>query len=177
MRRWMMLAMVGIGLLASPAAVADDGDDKGPEMRSRVVAHEESGARFERPEGWVTAEPGEGVAALFRAAGDERVQIEVRISPEVDDDESEYFFTSFHSALQKEGFAKREVRKAAEYDGKEGRETEYEMAAGDDAFRLIVWQHHRQSSALLVVGFFPEDARDEYYEDYQQVIEKMTFDD
>lgn len=174
MRKWMLgVASALIMLAVSVTAHAQD-DEERPDMRAKIVVDEANGAEFTRPEGWVSGEAGKGVAAVFRAAGDSEAQIEIRVSPHVKPDQSDYFFTSFHSNLQKAGFEKQEVREGADYGDKKGFETEYETSSKKRQFRLIVWQYHHNESAFIVVGFFPSNARDRYYSDFQEIIEKMV---
>jgi hypothetical protein len=176
MRSLLVTAGVAMAMLGVAAtAHAQDEDADRPEMRARVVVDKASGAQLTRPEGWVVGKKGKGVAAVFRAAGDPEAQIEVRVSPHVKADQRKSFFTSFHANLQKAGFVKKQVNAAAAYKDKQGVETEYETSSKKRAFRLVVWQFHREDTAFIVVGFFPTKTRDRYYPDFQAVIESMTF--
>ncbi|MFW6058023.1 MAG: hypothetical protein ACOC9W_04125, partial [Persicimonas sp.] len=171
---WMLAVASALTVVAVSVTVHAQDDDERPDMRAKIVIDEANGAQFTRPEGWVSGEAGKGVAAVFRAAGDRETQIEIRVSPHVKPDQSDYFFTSFHSNLQKAGFEKQEVRKDADYGDKKGLETEYETSSKKRKFRLIVWQYHHDESAFIVVGFFPSDARERYYPDFQEIIEQMV---
>jgi hypothetical protein len=171
------IAIVLVGISLSATAFAQEGADEkeSPEMRAKAVTDAESGAKVTRPDGWVSGKAGIGVIAMFRAAGDSRSQIEVRVSPHVKEKQGEFFFTSFHSNLQKAGFSKLREGQEATYGGKKGLETEYETSSKKQKLRLIVWQYQHNDSAYLVVGFFPAEARDKYYEDFQQVAKSLTF--
>lgn len=180
MRRWtVQMAAVVLSLALGSSAFAQqkggEGDSDQPDMRAKVIVDEASGVKVERPEGWVSGKNGKGVVAVFRAAGDDEAQIEVRVSPHVKKKQRDYFFASFHTNLQKAGFVKKDVREDAQYDGNKGLETEYETASKSKKFRLIVWQTHHGDSAVLVVGFFPAKTRDKYYPSFQAVITKLTY--
>jgi hypothetical protein len=168
----MLVLLMSLGLASS--AVAQE-DDK-PDMRAKVIKDKESGVSVTRPEGWVNGKKKSGgTIAVFRAAGDEEAQIDVLVSPLKRESAATAFFTSFHANLHKTGFAKREVRKEATYKGKKGLETEYGAKSGKRQFRLIVWQYHQGSNAIIVSGFFPAEGRDKYYADFQKVLNALVF--
>lgn len=170
-----LLAVLSL-CLAAPAFAQSEPDESSDEgMRASEITDADSGTVVKRPDGWVAGKPGKGVIATLRPAGDSKAQIEVRVSAHVKDKQAEFFFTSFHSNLQKAGFSKKEVNEAAVYDDKEGIETEYETSTKSRDFNLIVWQHQYKDSAYLVVGFFPSKKRDLYYDDFKKVIEELSF--
>ena len=175
-----LLALLSIPV-AAPAfsqeqnAQKTTGQKNAPAMRATELTDEDSGTVVERPEGWVAGKSGKGVIATLRPAGDSKAQIEVRVSSHVKPKQAEFFFTSFHSNLQKAGFSKKEVEESAVYGDKKGIETEYETTTKKRNFSLIVWQYQHKDSAYLVVGFFPEKKRDQYYDDFKTVIENLSF--
>lgn len=172
-----LLVFTACVLVSFPVfADEEEGEDASSEMRSRVVTDDEVGARFFRPEGWVTGKTREGIAAVFHAAGDQAIQIEVRVSSDIGREDGDYFFATFDSQLQEKGFKKSDEREEATHGEYSGRETEYEVQSDGDTFRLIVWKYHHDDTVIMVVGFFPEHARDEYYEDFASVIETMELD-
>ena len=182
MHRWILMAAVLVATfgLAVPGFAQDENAKKEqdtPDMRAKVIENDKYGVVIQRPSGWVLGKANEGVVAVFRAAGDDEAQIEIRVSPHVKQKQRDFFFTSFHSNLQKAGFTKVGVRKDASYGDQKGVETEYETSSKKRKFRLIVWQHHHDDSAWMVVGFFPTGTRDKYYPDYQKVISELSFDE
>ncbi len=174
MQKWLLnIVICLVGVTSAAGAFAQQ--PQKPAMRAQVIVDKESGAKVTRPEGWVSAQKTKGVVAVFRAAGDSKAQIEVRVSPHVKAKQRQSFFASFQTSLQKSGFVKQNVNNKATYGGKTGVQTEYEATSKASKFRLILWQFHHGDSAILVVGFFPASKRDKYFPAYKQVIEKLTF--
>lgn len=176
MHKWMIITLAmlaGLGLSVEAFAQDDDRSD----MRAKEITDDEFGVTIVRPEGWVAGEKPKGALVIFRAAGDEQSQLEVRATPNVKRDQRQIFFTSIHSKLQKTGFVKEEVREEVTYGGKKGVETEYVAPSKNNEKSLVVWQYHRGDAAWMVFGFFPAEARDKYYADFQKLIETMTFDE
>lgn len=171
----LMIVWLVVMTLALPA-LAEDGEQAKPaEKSAEKTAGADAAKRPAPPTGWTSVKPGKGVLAAFHHTEDAKAQIEVRVSPHVKEKQGQFFFTSFHSNLQKAGFGRLEVRKDATYADKKGEETEYETNARKNKFRLIVWQYLHNDSAYMVVGFFPAGKRDTYYDDFKTVIETLKF--
>lgn len=174
-----MVALLATLALSLPAWAEDGDKAAGAEKTAKATKIEVAGAdalaHMEPPAGWQRVKPGKGVLVAFHNIDDAKAQIEVRVSPHVQEKQGQFFFTSFHSNLQKAGFARQEVREGATYADKRGKETEYETNAKKHKFRLLVWQYLHNDSAYIVVGFFPAGKRDQYYEDFQRVLENLSF--
>lgn len=147
------------------------------EASGRQVRIADQGATLERPEGWVRSKAGEGAVCTLRAAGDDQAQIEVRISTPIPDNKRTSFFNSFHSSLKEAGFIKRREAAGFGTDTASGRLTEYDGTSDGDKFRLVVWQMHRDEAAWLVVGFFPAARAGRYHDDFESLIESLSFED
>ena len=129
-----------------------------------------------KPDGWVVGKPPRGTIALFRAAGDAKSQIEVKRTPGVKDAQAERFFASFHTNLKKMGL--KEAGSAVELaipGFLKGSLTEYTLTSKGEPYRMLVWQALRGDAAWMVVGFFPEKARDVHFGAMQKLMRAISF--
>jgi hypothetical protein len=140
-----------------------------------TLAVDEHWLRVDKPRGWIEGKPGEGAVVLLRAADVSGAQIEIRVSSPISPPESAAFFTSFHNDLKAAGFARLERLPNAVYGSIAGNEIEYRGRTKGTTYRLIVWQFHRDESAWLVVGFFPESQRDLLYKDFRTIVRSIEF--
>jgi hypothetical protein len=183
-----VLLVTGAAMSVSPhrALGQNDGNQRGDSAETatdeseettdrRRLSVDEHGATLRRPEGWVEASGQKKALFTLRAAGDRRAQIEIRASSPIKQTRSDSFFNSFHSRLRDAGFVREKTRQQAEYGGNIGKWTVYEGRSDRDVYRLVVWQLYRQEVAWLFVGFFPAEAGTRYDEDFENLIESLSF--
>lgn len=179
--RWRGALVTAALLLAAsgaPLAHAQQADGEGPESRSvertTAVFNAEHGVRMTTPEGWIAGRPPRGAIAMFRAAGEPSCQLEVRASAGVSADQKERYFSAFHNHLLRNGFTRMETR-AQTRGPQAGQEIEYEVLSGGEKYRMVVFEMHRENTAWLVVGFFPEARRETHMRAYDALIRSFAF--
>lgn len=129
-----------------------------------------------KPDGWVVGKAPRGSIALFRASGDAKSQIEVKRTPGVNTTQASRFFTSFHTNLKKMGLEEAGSGIALAVPGFEsGKLTEYKLVSRGAPYRMLVWQALRGDAAWMVVGFFPEKARDVHFGAMQKLMRAISF--
>lgn len=185
-RRALWFVGVVCWVWGASAALAADGDgESGPSndggaLKARGDHVDMSSAGLEAwiPEGWVRAEDGSNQPLLdVRAAGRDRIRMEVRVQRDLDGTDLEQFFSSFHSTLLSRGFRRAERRDGVTRGGKNGVETVYEVRAGERPYRLVIWQVSRGETAWLVTGFFPEARLSEYREEFDAFVSALNLEE
>jgi len=186
-RRTLWFVGVVCWVWGASAALAADGDggsasskDDGGALKERGDHVDMSAEGLEAwiPEGWVRAGDGSNQTLLkLRAAGRDRIRMEVRVQRDLDGTDLEQFFSSFHSTLLSRGFRRAERRDRVTRGGKTGVESVYEVRAGERPYRLVIWQISRGQTAWLVTGFFPEARLSEYREEFDAFVSALNVDE
>lgn len=177
------LALVALAaaLMAVPSSVVaqdgkkPDGAKTAPLSEKLETIDTKEGLLIRKPDGWVTAAPAKGTVAVLRAAGDSTSRIEFRLAPGMDSGKAALYFNSFHTNLQTAGLKKVVDAASKTYGENVGTQTEYETSSAKKKYRLVVWQTHRGEKAWLVVAFLEEEAREDYLEDYSELISTLAF--
>lgn len=129
-----------------------------------------------KPDGWIVARPPKGSIALFRDAGEKTSQLEVKYSPEVTKEQHDRYCQTFHTTLMKMGFEEQKTPWASAVEGFEfGKIVEYKLMSQGKPYRVLVWQAHRADATWMIVGFFPEGARDVYFKQIEALAKSMKF--
>lgn len=179
----MMVCSLSMMVLVTPA-VAQDGkaqeDDLGRQSQIVQTLDDKSKVTIPKPDGWVVARHTKGSLALFRDAGDKTSQLEVKYTPGISAEQQLRYFQTFHTSLKKMGFvelpeADRTFKPGVIKGFNEIQGVEYTIVSQGANYRMIVWQAHRGTGAWMVVGFFPEAARDVHVKSIELLVTSMTF--
>jgi hypothetical protein len=167
-------SLAGLHTPASGQSDAGSGSLALSESGDRLALADE-GLTAYKPDGWVRSEPPTGAVLTLRAAGREKVRLEVRVERDLGSDDREQFFSSFHAKLLAAGFRRSSRTDQVTYDDRTGVQTVYDARSGQTPYRLVIWQVSVETSAWMVVGFFPEARWSTYMETFQGFARALQF--
>ena len=157
----------------------DDVKKEEPKVRALEVRHTLSGQTVVIPksDGWVIGKAPKGAIALLRLAGDASdAQIEIRVTPEIKEEDSERHFRTLHTNLKRQGLKRLGEPKEVVLSEVFGKavETEYTLSSGGKPYRLVFWHFYHPTGVWFISGFFPEGDREARYAVMQDVAKKIA---
>lgn len=162
------LTLVVIGLLVTSTAWAQDGEQE-------TVENEKFNVSIAPPDGWDVDEASDKAIANFTHSGSQS-QIEVIATDLMTSDVADVFFETFHKTLKDSDFEKKSESSEtiADYSGTE---TTYQFTHSGVTLNVLVFEFTRDNTAWLVVGYFQDTETKDRREDYETVIENISFND
>lgn len=128
-----------------------------------------NGIKVNVANGWQTAEPSKGVAALFRLPGDPKTRLELRMVEVDSPEQAERYFTSYHASLLAKGLSEIQKGTPKKYGEIEGIETRYGGTSGGETFELVLFQFTHNRGAWFVIGFATGRRVDAMYTAFSEV--------
>ncbi|MFP4598481.1 MAG: hypothetical protein ACLFVJ_09520 [Persicimonas sp.] len=158
------LSVVLVALLMASTAVAQD---------SQPIENEEFGVTITPPAKWEATQGNDKAVASFKHKGSQS-QIEVVGTKLMTPDVADVFFNTFHKTLKESNFEQTNQEDTTIGDF-EGSQTSYKFTHSGVTLEVVIFQFVRENSAWLAVGYMQDTEKDEYMDDFESVVDKMSF--
>lgn len=152
--------------LVSATAFASDGEP---------VTDDEFGVEIAPPAAWEVDTDDDKAVANFKHP-DSQSQIQIIGTQLMSEEVADVFFETFHDTLVESNFEKAdsEEKTIGEFEGKA---TNYEFTHSGVTLEVTVFEFLRDDTAWLAIGYMQDEMRDEHQQDYEAVVENITFSD
>ena len=150
--------------LATPA-FAQDG--------AKPIENEEFNVTIVPPAQWEVTQGNDKAVANFKHKGSQS-QIEVVGTKLMTADVADVFFNTFHKTLKESNFEQLTQEEATLGDLK-GTRTNYKFTHSGVTLEVVIFQFLKNNTAWLVVGYMQDAEKDQYIDDFQNVVKNMKF--
>ena len=139
------------------------------------VEDEEFGVTITPPDAWEVQTDDDKAVANFKHPGSQS-QIQIIGTQLMNEEVSDVFFDTFHKTLTESNFEVIEESDRS-YGEFEGKATDYEFTHSGVTLVVTVFEFLQDDTAWLAIGYMQDEERDEHQQDYEAVVENITFDD